>query len=54
MGKSTKSGKSAPDKLSKIGKKSGVTLTETELGQVAGGDVLMKHDRQVPIKNSLP
>lgn len=37
MGKATKSGKSAPDKLSKVGKKSGIVLGESELGQVFGG-----------------
>jgi hypothetical protein len=34
--KQTKS-KFSPDKLSKIGGKAGIELTETELGQAAGG-----------------
>jgi hypothetical protein len=35
--KTGKSAKSAADKLAKTGKKSGVALTEAELGQVSGG-----------------
>jgi hypothetical protein len=41
---STKSGKTkaAPDKLSKTGKKSGIELSETQLGQASGGANFLK------------
>lgn len=34
--------KSAPDKLAKTGKKSGIELNEAELGQASGGAVGIK------------
>jgi hypothetical protein len=39
--KSTQTGgsKATPDKLSKVDKKSGIELNETELGQASGGAV---------------
>jgi hypothetical protein len=33
----TSKSKASPDKLSKVGKKSGIELNETELGQASGG-----------------
>jgi hypothetical protein len=42
--KSTQTGKSkaTPDNLSKVGKKSGIELNESELGQASGGASFVK------------
>jgi hypothetical protein len=38
----TRKSKATPDKLAKVGKKSGVELNETELGQASGGASFLK------------